>query len=70
MGISSWDKGRGYGCPIDREEFLEKLASDPKLKLMRQSGAKWGGEILPVEKKSDAHASKAVKCLENSRTFN
>lgn len=55
MGISSWDKGRGYGYQIYREEFWEKLASEPILKLARQRRTKWGGEILPREKKKLVH---------------
>lgn len=50
---------------------MEELASEPILKLAGQRRTKWGGQILPREKKKGgAHASKARKFLENSRTFN
>lgn len=69
MGISSWDKGRGYGYQIYREEFLEELASEPILKLARQRRTKWGGEILPRKKKRWCTCVQSKKTLGKFKDF-
>lgn len=60
-GISPWGKVRRNGCQIiNREDLLEKLASEPTPKVARQRRVKWGGEVL-LRGKHGTHVCNARK---------